>query len=200
MGLSTTVLHAINAGTDTLDALAEKLGKSKKTIVKAAQTLKRQGYISVCDALDEKLGTGARGMYLITEAGTAFAASGEVIKPGKAGARPRKKTVGLREKVWWHFRAHKVATLKELLSTHADGTEKAAQINVYKYIAALESVGILKRLPKLQPARQSKGRIAYTLQKDLGLQAPVWRQLAHEVYDPNGDKVFSMPKKEASDA
>ncbi len=195
MGISTTVLQLIVAGTDTLDALAAATGKSKKTIVKSAQVLKFLGFLNVCDELDKALGTLARGMYIATPAGEAFAASGEDIKPGKPGERPRKKTYGLRERAWWHFRAHKVATLKELLSTHANGTEKAASINLYKYLAALEAVGILKRMDRKQPAKQSKGRVVWSLEKDLGLQAPVWRQQAHEVYDPNGNVVFALPKK-----
>ena len=129
MSNSTTILQLIAAGTTDLDALAATTGKSKKQVVKFVQTLKGLGYVSVCDELDAEMGTGARGMYFPTPAGEAFAASGEEIKPGKAGERPRKRTVGLRDRAWWHFRAHKVATLKELLSTHANGTEKAASIN-----------------------------------------------------------------------
>lgn len=196
MGSSTTVLQLIVGGTNTIDELAATTGNTKKQIVKYAQTLKRIGYVSVCDKLDAELGTGARGMYFATPAGEAFAATGEEIKPGKTGERPRKRTAGLRERAWWHFRAHKVATLKELLSTHANGTEKAAHINLYKYIAALESVGIVKRLPCKQPARQSKGRVVWSLEKDLGLQAPVWRQIAREIYDPNDDKVYPLPARE----
>ena len=195
MGISTIVLQLVVAGTDNLDALAAATGKSKKAIVKSAQVLKFLGFLNVCDELDKTFGTLARGMYIATPAGEAFAASGKDIVPGKPGERPRKKTVGLRERAWWHFRAHKVATLKELLSTHANGTEKAASINLYKYIAALEAVGIVKRLDKKQPAKQSKGRVVWSLEKDLGLQAPVWRQQAHEVYDPNADAVFDLPKK-----
>lgn len=195
MSNSTTVLQLIAAGTNTLDALVASTGKSRKQVVKYTQTLKGLGYVSVCDKLDEEMGTLARGMYLATPAGEAFAASGEEILPGKTGERPRKKTYGLRERAWWHFRAHRVATLKELLSTHANGTEKAASINLYKYLAALEAVGILKRMDRTQPAKQSKGRVVWSLEKDLGLQAPVWRQQGHEVYDPNGDAVFAIPKK-----
>lgn len=195
MGISTNVLQLVVAGTDTLDTLAATTGKAKKSIVKAAQVLKGLGYLSVCDSLDEEMGTLARGMYIATPAGEAFAATGEAIKPGLAGPRPRKKTVGLRERAWWHFRAHKVTTLRELLSTHAEGTEKAASINLYKYIAALEAAGIVKRLANKQPAKQSKGRVQWSLEKDLGLQAPVWRQKAQEVYDPNGDTVYSIKKE-----
>ena len=197
MGISTTVLHLVVAGTDTLDAIAATTGKPKKTIVKAAQVLKGLGFLAVCDSLGQEMGTLARGMYIATPAGEAFAATGEEIKPGKTGERPRKKTVGLRERAWWHFRAHKITTLKELLSTHAEGTEKAASINLYKYIAALEAAGILKRLSNKQPAKQSKGRVRWSLEKDLGLQAPVWRQKAKEIYDPNSGAVYPM-KTEAA--
>lgn len=197
MSNSTATLRLIAGGTISIEALADSLGKSKKTVVKYTQTLKGLGYISVCDELDKAMGTLARGMYVITPAGEAFVASGEEIKPGKTGERPRKRTVGLRDRAWWHFRAHKVATLKELLSTHANGTEKAASINLYKYIAALESAGIVKRLGK-QPAKQSKGRVVWSLEKDLGVLAPVWRQTNHEVYDPNGDRVFKLPEKEVA--
>lgn len=196
MSLTKQVLQLIVAATDpmTLDVLAATTGKTKREIVKMTQVLKKKGYITVCDALDAKLGTGARGMYLPTEAGAAFAASDEQIKPGKAGPRPRNKTVGLRERAWWHFRAHTVATIKDLLSTHANGTEKAAQDNLYKWVIALEAVGILKRLPVKQAAKQSKGRVVWSLAKDLGPAAPVWRQIAKTVFDPNSGDVFSIEK------
>lgn len=197
MSLTKQVLQLIVAATDpmTLDILAATTGKTKREIVKMTQVLKKKGYITVCDALDAKLGTGARGMYLPTEAGTAFAASDEQIKPGKAGPRPRNKTVGLRERAWWHFRAHTVATIKDLLSTHANGTEKAAQDNLYKWVIALEAVGILKRLPVKQAAKQSKGRVVWSLAKDLGPAAPVWRQIAKTVFDPNSGDVFALQKE-----
>lgn len=195
MGISTTILQLVAGGTVDIDALAAATGLPKRSIVKAAQVLKGLGYIAVCDELDKAMGTLARGMYMATAAGEAFAASGEEIKPGKSGERPRKRTVGLRERAWWHFRAHNVATLKELLSTHASGREKAADINLYKYLAALEAVGILNRLNGRQPARQSKGRVLWSLAKDLGPQAPVWRQTAREVYDPNSDLIFPIKKE-----
>lgn len=197
MSLTKHVLQLIVAATDpmTLDVLAAATGKTKREIVKMTQVLKRKGYISVCDALDVKLGTGARGMYLPTEAGTAFAATDGEIKPGKAGPRPRNRTVGLRERAWWHFRAHQVATIKDLLSTHANGTEKAAQDNLYKWVVALETAGILQRLPVKQAAKQSKGRVVWSLAKDLGPAAPVWRQIAKTVFDPNSGTVFAIKKE-----
>lgn len=196
MGISTTVLRLIVAGNQTVGELAEATGKPRKEIVKAAQVLKFLGYVHVCDALDAEFGSGARGMYFATEAGTAFVNSGEEIKPGRPGERPRQRTTGLRERAWWHYRAHKVASLKDLLCTHATGQEKAASVNLYKWLAALESVGILKRLGVKQKARQSAGRVLWSLEKDLGPQAPVWRQKAREVFDPNTGEVHPIPARE----
>lgn len=199
MSLTKQVLQLIVAGTDTLDQLAAATGKTKREIVKMTQVLKHKGYISVCDTLSAQFGAGARGMYLATEAGTAFAATDGEIKPGKAGPRPRNRTVGLRERAWWHFRAHQVATIKDLLSTHATGTEKAAQDNLYKWVIALETVGILKRLPCKQAAKQSKGRVVFVLAKDLGPSAPVWRQIAKTVFDPNSGEVFAIPAQKGGE-
>lgn len=195
MSQTKQVLQLIIGGTDTLEQLATATEKTKREVVKMTQVLKKRGYITVCDALDAKFGTGARGMYLPTEAGMAFAASDGEIKPGKAGPRPRNHTVGLRERAWWHFRAHKVATIRDLLSTHANGTEKAAQDNLYKWVIALEAAGILKRLPVKQAAKQSKGRVVWSLAIDLGPAAPVWRQIAKTVFDPNSGKVFALQKE-----
>lgn len=197
MSNSTTILQLIVAGINNLDDLAARTGATKKQVVKYVQTLKGLGYVAVCDEATAQMGAGARGMYFATEAGEAFAATGDLIKPGKSGQRPRERTKGLRERAWWHFRAHKVATLKELLLTHASGKEKAAESNLYKYILALESVGIIARMVRKQPAKQSRGRVVWTLEKDLGQKPPVWRQTAREIYDPNTGRVFPIPEKES---
>ncbi|MFN4325204.1 MAG: hypothetical protein ACK4FP_04890 [Azonexus sp.] len=199
MSLTKQVLQLIVEGKDTLDQLATATGKTRREVVKMTQVLKHKGLIDVCDALDAQLGTGARGLYLPTEAGIAFAAADGEIKPGKAGPRPCTRTVGLRERAWWHFRVHRVATIKDLLTTHATGKEKAAQDNLYKWVVALELAGILQRLPAKQPAKQSKGRVVWSLANDLGPAAPVWRQIARTVFDPNSGQVFPVVKVASHD-
>ncbi|MGE5621485.1 MAG: hypothetical protein ACM3VY_00515 [Candidatus Bathyarchaeota archaeon] len=190
MGLSTNVLRQIAAGTVRLEAIAEALGVGHKAVNKAAQVLKKREFITV-----RAQGDGFRlGIYELTPAGRAWAESGREVMPGQ-GERPRQRTVGLRERAWWHFRAHRLATLKELLTTHADGTEKAADNNLYKWLAALEKVGILQRSARRLPARQSRGQVQWKLAKDLGPKAPVWRQVAREIFDPNGGKIFPMPEE-----
>lgn len=192
MIVATNVLQQIAGGNDYIADIAAALEIPRKAVNQAAQTLKGRGLIETHSEVDGEIsGPAQRGFYRLTPAGAEFAASGQRITAGQ-GERPRKKTVGLRERAWWHFRAHKVASLKELLGTHAEGQERDATSNVYKYLLALERAGILQRTAKRIPARQSKGLVQWRLAIDLGPKAPVWRQVAREVYDPNGGKVLAI--------
>ena len=196
MGLSTDVLRAIHGGVFRLDALAGHLGRDKRAIVKAVQVLKRRGLArihSVSFGGDLVGANNQSSSYELTEAGQDQALSGVPVSPGQ-GQRPRKKTVGLRERAWWELRAHGLASLKQITTTHAEGNEKAADMNLYKYLAALEKAGILTRSCKNLPARQGKGRVQWLLAIDLGPKAPVWRQLAQEVFDPNTGKAYPMAR------
>ena len=185
MGVSTAVLMAIHGGVLQLAALAAHLDRDKRTIVKAVQVLKRRGLV----ALDNPMSC-----HGLTEAGQKQALSGMPVSPGQ-GERPRKKTVGLNERAWWELRAHGLASLKQITTTHANGSEKAADVNVYKYQAALEKAGILRRSKRNLPARRGKGRVQWLLTIDLGPKAPVWRQKAQEVYDPNNGKAYPMAQE-----
>ena len=192
MIVSTNMLQQIAGGKDTIAEIAAALEITHKAVNHAAQTLKGRGLIEThSEVAGEVSGPAQRGTYRLTPAGIEHAASGQAITAGQ-GERRRKSTVGLRERAWWHFRAHKVVTLKELLTTHAEGQERDATSNVYKYLLALERAGILQRAAKRIPARQSKGLVVWRLALDLGPKAPVWRQTAREVYDPNSERVFSL--------
>ncbi len=195
MIVATNVLQQIAGGCDYIADIAAALEIPRKAVNQAAQTLKGRGLIEThSETAGEISGPAQRGFYRLTPAGVEFAASGQRITAGQ-GERPRQKTVGLRERAWWHFRAHKVASLKELLGTHAEGQERDATSNVYKYLLALERAGILQRAAKRLPARQSKGLVVWRLVLDLGPKAPVWRQTAREVYDPNSERVFSLDEE-----
>jgi biotin operon repressor len=190
MRLSDNVLAAIAAGNCGIAGIAEALGVTRKAVNHAAQTLKKRGLIEThSERGGEISGPSRRGQYRLTAFGAAFAASGRQISPGQ-GERPRERTAGLRERAWWHFRAHKIASMKELLTTHAEGGERDATSNVYKYLLALERAGILQRCAQRAPARQSRGLVIWRLALDLGPKAPVWRQTAQAVFDPNSGRVF----------
>lgn len=106
---------------------------------------------------------------------------------------PRTVTTGLRQRAWWVIRRHGVFTLPELLATVADGKERAAASNLGRYLRALERTGILKQEGRSRPtAPTSNGSIRYRLARDLGREAPVWRQSARQVYDPNSGELYAI--------
>ena len=128
---------------------------------------------------------------MLTDTGQQHAALGLPINPGQ-GKRPRKITMGLRDRAWWELRNKGAASLHQITSTHANGSEKAADMNLYKYLIALEMAGILVRHEKRIPAKQGRGRVQWRMKRDLGIKAPVWRQKEREIYDPNSGAVFPM--------
>lgn len=199
-GISTAVLSAIHEGVDQLGGLSEKLSRDRRSIVKAVQVLKGRDLVRIVapDQFDKVFCAAPATRYELTEAGREWAESGVPVNAGQ-GERPRKKTAGLRECAWWELRAHGVTTLHQILMTHATGAEKAADINLYKWLVALERAAILARHAKRVAARQSSGRVQWRLVLDLGILAPVWRQKAQEVYDPNSGKVFAMRRPEAKE-
>ena len=194
MGLSTQVLTAIHRGINVLCELAGHLERDKGDVVKAVQVLKRRDLVQIVapdgfDRVFDAVIPPTR--YMLTESGRRQAESGWPVNPGQ-GPRERRRTSGLRERAWWELRNKGLASLKQIVSTHADGSEKAADINLYKYLVALEKAGILVRQAQRLPARQSRGRVQWRLAIDLGLQAPVWRQKARTVYDPNSGRVYPI--------
>ncbi len=195
MGISTDVLKALSDGVLTLDVLVGRLGCPRRDLVKAVQVLKRRGLVRVHETLDGVTGGAGRGQYTLTDSGVAWAESGRSVSPGQ-GPRPRMKTAGLRERAWWHFRAHQLASLQEILSTHAEGHEKAPDVNLFKYLSALERAGILRRSAQRLPARQSRGRVQWRLVADLGPKAPVWRESARVVFDPNSGDIRPLAGEE----
>lgn len=193
-GISTAVLHAIHDGAEHLEELSERLDRERRAIVKAVQVLKGRALVEIerVNRYDRVFSAEVPATrYVLTEAGREQVASGVPILPGQ-GPRPRKRTAGLRERAWWELRAQGIASLKQILITHADGSEKAADVNLYKYLVALERAGILARQAKRLPARQSRGCVQWRLLRDLGVKAPVWRQQAGEVYDPNAGAVYPL--------
>lgn len=183
MSISTKVLNQVAAGKINLDQIAISLDVEKKSVVKATQVLKRRGLIDVANS-KTKFDTEIRGIYSLTESGRMWVESGKPISPGQ-GARPRVSTDGLRKRVWWHIRAYRTASIKELLVSYSEGTKKDDKTTIFKYLSALENAEVLQRSARRLPAKQGKGSVQWYLAVDLGPQPPVWRQEEKTVYDPN---------------
>lgn len=104
----------------------------------------------------------------------------------KKATRTKMKSYGLREKAWWVLRNKKETTIENLMNTLCNGNEKDGYSNLRKYLRALERAGIIKRAPQRVPgmALTSNGFLRYILVKDVGQEAPVWRQKRNEIFCP----------------
>lgn len=184
MGLGQNVLVEIVRGNTSLSAIAEALSCGRHAVVGAVQKLKTRGFVALV----------ALGGYEATDAGREFLAQGGEIKSGQASARPRKATRGIRQRAWWVIRARKDVTLAALLSTLADGREKDAAGNLGRYLRALERSGFLAATTQRTAASAptSPGHKRYRLVRDNGRMAPVLRQTACVVFDPNTGETFSL--------
>ena len=170
--ISQAVLAAIGAGARSYDEIVAHAGLDKKQINAAMFRLRRRGLV-VGDAAG----------HLLTDAGRAWLASG---RPLAAGQGPRvRKTAGLRERAWWLMRETQQFTLGELLTTLASGTERDADSNLRKYIAALVAVGVLRPLKR----RQGGTLVIWRLVRDLGRHAPT-RRKDGAVFDFNSGEVL----------
>ena len=183
MRIAQLTLACIGAGDERLAAIAAAVQADEKAIVNAVQKLKRRGLVAIA----------GRGRYALTEAGRAWLASGRLIASGQA-ARPRTATRGLRQRCWWVLRARKSATLPELLTALADGSEKDAESNLRRYLKALAAAGFVTVAAKRAPgqAPTSPGLLRYRIARDNGRLAPVARQGDGTVYDPNSGEVFAL--------
>ena len=99
------------------------------------------------------------------------------------------KSAGLRERAWWLIRTLcKPFTLDDLLFTLNDSGQADAVGHLGKYLRHLERCGVLTRLARRAPGRAptSNGCVIWRLRRDLGPKAPVWRDKAQALWDPNG--------------
>lgn len=174
-----TVLSAVADGTVHLPEIASRCGVSRRQAQLAALALKRRRLLAQ---------DGLRGVYSVTELGRAWLADGRQPVANE-GRRARTVTRGIRERAWWHLRAHRAATLKELLSTHASPDLKAPRVTLVKYFSALARAGILARRVPV-----AGGEAIWSLKRDLGPRTPVWREKSGEIWDPNDDRVLKVER------
>lgn len=114
------------------------------------------------------------------------------VKGRPAGVHAR----GLRQKCWNTMRIVKKFCLNDLLDINAAGGEKDAPSSVLKYLSQLERAGVVRRLARRAQgdAMTSPGYVIWLLARDLGLDAPVWRQKEKVLWDPNSGAAVLAPQ------
>lgn len=104
------------------------------------------------------------------------------------------KASGLREKAWRTIRHLRQFTLNDLLDINATGSEKDAPSNLFKYLDKLEQCGVLVRLDRrASDANKSRGFVVWRLERDLGWDAPVWRNVQKVLWNPNTNSAVDLP-------
>lgn len=125
------------------------------------------------------------GCHKLTGAGKEALVSGANLRPGaKCAGLPGKRLYKdtLRIRVWRAIRIRRKFSVEEIIPLVVDGTERGdCTSNVLKYVLALRKAGYLVDMP----IRGGQRRFWLPDDKDTGPQAPVWRQHASTVYDPN---------------
>lgn len=173
------LLEAVGESEPMLGDLAGRCDLTRRQAQLAALQLKRRGLLAQ---------HGLRGAYRLTDAGRAWLENGRHVVRGE-GKKPRTVTRGIRERAWWHLRAHKSATIKELLTTHATPDLKAPRVTLAKYLSALYRAGILdRRVPR------AGGEAVWVLKRDLGVQTPVWRERSGRIWDNNSQTLFVVER------
>ena len=132
------------------------------------------------------------GCHKLTDAGRAAVQSGARLRSGPRGnGQPGKRIHkdSLRIRVWRAIRIRRKFSIPDLVSLVAEGGERDIESNIRKYLSALTRAGILTELPRREAgtALTSNGykRWWLTDAKNTGPFAPIWRQGANTVYDPN---------------
>jgi hypothetical protein len=113
----------------------------------------------------------------------------------KGQIAPRTMTGGLRAKAWWILRKNRYTTLAELMLTICDGSEKSAESNLRRWLNNLVNVEIVERKRVPDGKLTSNGCYQYTLLKDLGPKAPVFRASLAQVFDPNSGNEIKPTKQ-----
>lgn len=146
--------------------------------------------------LVEKVSTAC---HRLTDAGREAVAAGLKIRSGPRGGGQTGKRIHkgtLRIRVWRAMRIRRKFSIPDLVSLVAEGGEKDIDSNIRKYLSALTRAGILTELPRREAgtALTSNGYKRYWLrdENNTGPQAPVWRQAANSVYDPNTETEIAL--------
>lgn len=182
----------------TAETILKAVAKSKLKCMTEADVMKATGLSDVqvqqaCLKLrsHEFLTRTEQGCHALTETGREALAAGVNLRSGPKGRHiaPRVLRASLRTKVWRAMRIRGKFSIPELSMLVAEGGEKDITSNIGKYCRALERAGFIVKMAKRELGSKltSNGHLRYWLipERDTGTKAPVWRERAKTVFDPN---------------
>lgn len=182
----TALLQALANGPLTRAEVKERLGLDWRQTTNSARALMRRGYLSVLDG----------GRFQLSDAGLAACAAGEAITSGPKGKVKMIRDT-FRERAWRAMRVRKVFTIGEIVADAISDDGRQPRDNAARYISRLKQAGYVKELPRRSPgtAIGSNGFKRFALVRNSGPKAPVFREAAVCIHDPNtGEDIPCTPR------
>lgn len=171
------ILRALeNGACMTTDELGEAVGLDRRAVSSACCRLLVRGLIDRKEV----------GCFEITSEGTELLKCGEPITSGPVRpltqSHPRtNRKEPVRDKIWRAMRITRKFSIADLQVISGAGYE-----NARRYVLALQRAGYLYRLRTEKGfARTSSGFVRWSLVRDTGPAAPVWRPRRRQVFDRN---------------
>lgn len=166
--LTIAILGAIPDNRQRLGAetIAARLGEDVRSVRISLGVIEARGLV-------ERRG----GHFIRTAAGNAVLAA--------AGAAPRRPRDSLRQRLWRAMRKLRKATLADLVTVAAAGSERNPADNAGAYLGQLTRAGYLIELQRRGP----RAPRTWVIVRDTGPRAPVWSRTRRIVADHNTGEV-----------
>lgn len=173
---ATALLNILQTGPASRADLVTCMELTPRQVTNAAANLLRRGYLTLCDGV----------VYQLTEAGLAAAEAGEVIKGGPKGQVKLIKGT-IRQRAWCAMRIRRSFTIGELVADAAEPDEGQPRDNIGRFLSRLAQAGYVREQPRRAPgtAIGSNGFKRYSLVRNTGPKAPVFRSELGVIFDPN---------------
>ncbi|WP_146010353.1 hypothetical protein [Acidimangrovimonas sediminis] len=178
LGAATTaLLRAMADGSDHgVMALQEQLGLNRRQFNNAARRLFLRSYATIVKP----------GVIRLTNGGKAAASSGEVIRGGPKGQVKIIKDT-FRQRAWTAMRVRRCFTIGEIVADASRDGDGDQQDNARRYVSRLSAAGYVAEMPRRVSgtAPGSNGFKRWLIRQDTGPKAPVFRESACAIHDPN---------------
>jgi hypothetical protein len=172
----TALLQALGGGPLSRAEVQDRLGLNWRQTTNAGRSLLRRGLMAIL----------ADGRYRLTDEGRAAADRGDVITGGPKGQVKIERNT-FRQRAWAAMRAQRSFTVGAIVAAAATPADHDPRDNAARYISRLRQAGFLAEERRRQPgtAAGSNGFKVYRLVRDPGPKAPIWREGAGCLRDPN---------------
>jgi hypothetical protein len=173
----TALLRALLEGPMSRETVKARLGLDWRQTTNAARSLDKRGYLQLT----------AEGEYRLSDAGLVAAEAGEAVRSGPKGVVKIAPDT-FRQRAWRAMRARGNFSIGDIvMDAGRDEDGGQPRDNAARYIKRLVQAGYVSEAARRQPgtAPSSNGFKRFTLRRNTGPMAPVFRSEVSAMHDPN---------------